>query len=186
MTPFAVFCCRLLPVMRPPVMRLLAARPLARPWRDPVAVLLIWLAVAGATPVAAQHPEDAIRFDRDQVMVDGITGRHRFDVELAVTPEQHSRGLMFRRDLAPDAGMLFLYPRRQRITMWMKNTVLPLDMLFIDKDGTIVRITEWTRPQSLATIESGGRVLGVLELNAGTAARLGLAVGDRVLHSAFD
>lgn len=108
--------------------------------------------------------------------------RHHFDVELAVTAQQRSLGLMFRKDLAPDAGMLFIYPRPQVITMWMQNTPLPLDMIFIGQDNRIARIVERTIPYSTATISSGQVVKAVLEVNGGTADRLGLQVGDKVIN----
>lgn len=155
--------------------------------RSIVAAAALGLLVAGflAIPALAETGGE-VTFETGSLVIESGGGRHPFTVELARSPEQRSRGLMFRETMAPDVGMLFIYPRRQRIAMWMKNTILPLDMLFIDSDGTIVRIAEWTQPHSLRTIESGGRVLGVLELNAGTTARLGIAVGDRVRHPAFD
>lgn len=112
-----------------------------------------------------------------------VTGaaRHEFNVELATTPDQRSQGLMYRRDMAKDAGMLFDFgPRYGRASMWMKNTYIPLDMLFIKPDGEIESIAERTTPHSLEAISSRGRVRYVLELNGGTAARLGIGPGDRV------
>ena len=109
-------------------------------------------------------------------------GEHRFTVELASTPEERAQGLMFRKALAPDAGMLFDFKELGPVAMWMKNTVIPLDMLFIGRDGRIVRIAERTVPLSLTPIPSGEPVLAVLELNSGTAARLGVRPGDRVVH----
>jgi len=155
--------------------------------RGIVAVIALGLFIVASvtTPAVAETSTD-VTFETGSLVIESGGGSHPFTIELARSPEQRSRGLMFRETMAPDAGMLFIYPRRQRISMWMKNTILPLDMLFIDSDGTIVRIAEWTQPHSLRTIESGGRVLGVLELNAGTSARLGIAVGDRVRHPAFD
>lgn len=114
----------------------------------------------------------------------GRSGKqHVFKVESAQTPEMRALGLMFRRDLAADAGMLFDFGQAQPVSMWMKNTLIPLDMLFIDADGRIVNIAERTVPGSLAGISSQGPVRFVLELNGGTAARLGLRAGDRVRHA---
>ncbi len=96
-----------------------------------------------------------------------------------------AQGLMFRRSMAPDRGMLFDFERTEPVAMWMKNTYLPLDMLFIRADGTVARIAADTEPLSTRTITSGEPVLGVLELNAGTAARLGLHPGDKVEHPLF-
>lgn len=106
-------------------------------------------------------------------------------VELALTPRQRAHGLMFREEMAPDAGMLFLFEREAPRSFWMKNTYLPLDILFIDRTGRIVSIAPDTVPLSEASIPSGAPAMGVLELNAGVAAALGIAPGDRVVHRAF-
>ncbi|MBU0799333.1 MAG: DUF192 domain-containing protein, partial [Alphaproteobacteria bacterium] len=111
--------------------------------------------------------------------------QHRFTIELAVTPEQQARGLMYRERMYGDAGMLFVYDRPERISMWMKNTIIPLDMIFVDAAGRIIGIEERTIPFSTQTIESPGRALAVLELNAGTASRLNIQRGDRLVHQAF-
>ncbi len=110
---------------------------------------------------------------------------HVFEVEVARTGEERAKGLMFRRYLPADRGMLFDFGAEQPVAMWMKDTFIPLDMLFIRKDGTIARIAENTEPHSLRSISSGENVLSVLELNGGTAARLGIAPGDRVMHPLF-
>ena len=135
--------------------------------------------------VVAPAPESAaeVRFDSDELTIwtaDG--GRHRFAVELALNPAQRAQGLMFRTRMAADAGMLFVYPTEEPVAMWMKNTHLPLDMLFIRGDGRIVNIVEGTVPFSLETIPSGQAVKAVLELNAGTVARLDIKPGDLVVH----
>ena len=125
-------------------------------------------------------------FERGSLAIETAAGaRHDFQVELAVTPAQQAQGLMHRRSLAADAGMLFLYLRVRPVSMWMKNTFIPLDMLFLAPDGRIVRIVERTVPESLEVISSEVPVAGVLELNGGTAARLRIAIGDRVRHPAF-
>ena len=107
---------------------------------------------------------------------------HVFTVEIADTPETRSSGLMFRKELADDAGMLFIYPGKQKIAMWMQNTLISLDMLFLDRDGRILHMAERTTPLSTEVISSRFRVKAVLEVIAGTAERLGLRVGDRVEH----
>ncbi len=112
-------------------------------------------------------------------------GRHAFDVEVMRTDADRARGLMYRRTMAADHGMLFDFERVLPVTMWMKNTYLPLDMVFIRADGTIARVAADTEPLSTAIISSGEPVLGVLELNAGTAAKLGIRPGDRVEHAMF-
>jgi uncharacterized membrane protein (UPF0127 family) len=112
--------------------------------------------------------------------------RHDFQLELADTPEKRARGLMFRRSLPDGHGMLFEFgPRETEVTMWMKNTYIPLDMIFIRADGTIRHIAENTTPLSEAIVPSNGPVKGVLEVIAGTSRRLGLAPGDRVEHPWF-
>ena len=113
------------------------------------------------------------------------TGPHRFKVEVAETPAQMTQGLMFRRSLAPDAGMLFDYKQPIMATMWMRNTLIPLDMLFVDAQGRIVNIHQRAVPQSLDVIVAAGPVRAVIELNGGTAARLGIEPGDRVIHPIF-
>jgi uncharacterized membrane protein (UPF0127 family) len=103
-----------------------------------------------------------------------------FRVELARTEAERAQGLMYREKLAPDAGMLFVYPTDRPVAFWMKNTLIPLDMLFIKRDGTILSIAERTVPLSEATIPSGGPVAAVLEVNGGTVSHLGIRPGDRV------
>lgn len=108
-----------------------------------------------------------------------------FQVEVARTDQEKSVGLMFRNALADDAGMLFPYGPPQSITMWMRNTYIPLDMLFITADGTIARIEANTEPLSERIIDSGSPVSAVLELAGGAAARLGIKAGDKVKHPFF-
>ena len=112
-------------------------------------------------------------------------GPHKFTVELANTPQQMAQGLMFRQSLAPDRGMLFAYDPPAVATMWMKNTLIPLDMLFVDEHGRIVNIGERAVPGSLAAIAAAAPVRAVIELNGGTASRLGIRPGDRVLSPLF-
>lgn len=112
-------------------------------------------------------------------------GVHVFAVELARTDEERARGLMFRKELPEGRGMLFDFSPEQDVLMWMKNTYVSLDMIFIRADGRILRIAEHTEPLSERTISSGGRVRAVLEVVAGTARKLGIAPGDRVAHPLF-
>jgi uncharacterized membrane protein (UPF0127 family) len=111
--------------------------------------------------------------------------RHVFHVEMAVTPEQQTVGLMNRPQVAADGGMLFDWGTPHESQMWMRNTVASLDMLFINADGRIRSIAEHTVPQSLAIIDSHGPVRATLELAAGTAQRLDIRVGDEVLQRIF-
>ena len=125
------------------------------------------------------------RFATSELTIVSATGPHRFTVEVAETPAQMEQGLMFRRTMAPDAGMLFDYKTPTVATMWMRNTLIPLDMLFVDARGRIVNIHERAVPQSLDVIAAAAPVRAVIELNGGTAARLGIAPGDQVQHSIF-
>jgi uncharacterized protein len=111
--------------------------------------------------------------------------RHDFNVEMAVDPAQQTVGLMFRPKVPDDGGMLFDWGEARPSQMWMKNTISSLDMLFINPDGSIRHIAEHTVPQSLAVIDSNGPVRATLELAAGTAERLDIRVGDKVLQRIF-
>ena len=133
-----------------------------------------------AHPAAAQ-----VAFETTPLAIESGSGTLTFEVELAVSPEQRSQGLMFRERLDADQGMLFDFGRTAPVTMWMRNTFIPLDMLFIAADGRIARIVADTEPLSDAVIGSGGPVRAVLELPAGTSAERGIAVGDRVVHTIF-
>ena len=117
------------------------------------------------------------------IMADGVS--HRFAIEMAVSEQERNQGLMFRRELAADAGMLFDYGTDRPVAFWMKNTYIPLDMLFIKASGEIVHIAERTVPLSLQSIPSPEPVRAVLEVNAGTVARLGIVPGHRVRHPIF-
>jgi uncharacterized protein len=123
--------------------------------------------------------------DLQPLEIIGKTGVHTFAVELALTPEDQAKGLMFRRELPEGEGMLFDFHREQPATFWMKNTYIPLDMIFIRGDGSILRIAENTVPLSEALVPSGGPVRAVLEVIAGTARKFGIAAGDRVAHPIF-
>ncbi len=125
------------------------------------------------------------RFATSELTIVSATGPHKFTVEVADTPAQMEQGLMFRRAMAADAGMLFDYKTPTVATMWMRNTLIPLDMLFVDAHGRIVNIHERAVPQSLDVIAAAAPVRAVIELNGGTAARLGIAPGDQVRHPVF-
>ncbi len=124
-------------------------------------------------------------FELQPLEIIGKSGVHTFAVEMALTPEDQARGLMFRRELPEGQGMLFDFQREQPATFWMKNTYVSLDMIFIRADGRILRIAENTVPLSEALVPSGGPVRAVLEVVAGTARKLGIAPGDRVAHPIF-
>lgn len=112
-------------------------------------------------------------------------GVRRFEVEIADTEASRERGLMFRKVLAADRGMLFDFKTPQPVSFWMKNTLIPLDMVFITADGHILSIARNAKPMDETPIASGGDVVGVLELRAGRAAELGLQPGDRVRERIF-
>jgi hypothetical protein len=114
------------------------------------------------------------------------SGVQIFTVEMATTEQEKSTGLMYRKELPDGRGMLFDFSPEQPVTMWMKNTFIPLDMIFIRADGRILRIAENTEPQSEKIISSGGLARGVLEVIAGTARKYGIAPGDRVAHPLFN
>ncbi len=144
---------------------------------------LLLIALFLSSPASAQ---EGAAFPTDHLTIVGANGaRHGFEVELALTPQQQTQGLMFRRALKADSGMLFDFHAVKSVSMWMKNTLLPLDMIFIADDGRIAGIAERTIPQSLDIISSPGAVRAVLEVNGGTVSRLGLKAGDRVDYGLF-
>ena len=113
------------------------------------------------------------------------SGVHVFTVEMATTEQERATGLMYRKELAEGRGMLFDFSPEQQVSMWMKNTFIPLDMIFIRSDGRILRIAENTEPHSEKIISSGGLAKGVLEVIGGTARKYGIQPGDRVAHPLF-
>lgn len=138
---------------------------------------------AGTAPARAQPPLQNIR--HAELTIVSPSGRHVFRVEVARTTAQMAEGLMFRRWLAADAGMIFEYKRPTIATMWMRNTLIPLDMIFVDARGRIVNIAERAVPLSDTVIAAAAPVTAVIEVNGGTAARLGIKSGDRVLNPFF-
>ena len=148
------------------------------------AALLAPMAAGLAPSLAQGGPQPELPRERLAILAhDGR--RHEFSVEMALSNAQQTIGLMFRPMVPADGGMLFDWGETRPSQMWMKNTVSSLDMLFINADGSIRAIAERTVPHSLAVIDSGGPVRATLELAAGTAARLDIRVGDRVLQRVF-
>lgn len=143
------------------------------------AVLLafVLLLFAGASPSRSA--------DLQTLEIASKTGVHVFAVELAKTDAERERGLMYRKTLPEGQGMLFDFQRDENVIMWMKNTYVSLDMIFIRADGRITRIAENTTPLSERMIPAGGPVRAVLEVVAGTARKLGIAPGDQVAHPMF-
>jgi uncharacterized membrane protein (UPF0127 family) len=138
-------------------------------------VVLATLCIAPAARAASVQPLE----------IATKSGVHVFSVEMATTEEEKQNGLMWRKELPDGKGMLFDFSPEQQISMWMKNTYIPLDMIFIRADGRILRIAENTEPLSTKIISSGGLAKGVLEVIAGTAQKYGIQPGDRVAHPLF-
>lgn len=146
-----------------------------------------WIALVFALSL---FPDDTITgpqptLPQSPLTIETERGPARFTIELAETPTQQQRGLMFRPALAPDAGMLFVYANDALRSFWMKNTPIPLDILFVKADGTIVRIAANAKPFSEEPVPSREPVRAVLEIPGGRAAQVGVAVGDKVRHPAF-
>jgi uncharacterized protein len=150
-----------------------------------------WLALATSLPLlpaaalaqATGEPQPIL--DQEPLTIETATGPVSFLVEMARSPAEQSRGLMFRTLVPPGTGMLFVHDRPRPVSMWMRNTPTALDMLFIAEDGTIESIAADTTPFSETVISSNGPVAGVLEIKAGEAERLGIQEGDRVRHPHF-
>jgi uncharacterized membrane protein (UPF0127 family) len=142
------------------------------------ALCVLFLVFFAAAPAALAQTVEPL-------VIVTAAGPQRFEVEVMREDADRARGLMFRRSLAPDRGMLFDFARVEPVSMWMKNTYLSLDMIFIRPNGTIARVAENAEPLSTRTISSGEPVLAVLEVIAGTAKRLGIKPGDRVEHTLF-
>ena len=155
--------------------------PVHRPVLHRVRVMVIGALFCAAGAAAAA----SVSFEESPLTVDGANGQFEFVVELAVSPAQRSQGLMFRESLEEDRGMLFDFGRPQRASMWMRNTYVPLDMLFIASDGRITQIAANTQPLSDAVVASREPVRAVLELRGGVSAKLGIEPGDRVIHPLF-
>ena len=147
--------------------------------------MMLTPAAAGCTPSnPAQAPiaeRSAAGLKQVPLTIRSASGAHAFTVEVAGTPEEQTNGLMHRQSLAPDRGMLFPYEPPQDVAFWMKNTLIPLDMIFIRPDGTIARIAANTMPMSLDPVPSLEPVSAVLEIAGGRAAELAIREGDRVV-----
>jgi len=137
--------------------------------------LLILLPLGGHAPAAEQATLE----------IATKSGVRVFSIDLAVTDAEREKGLMFRKEVPEGYGMLFDFKKDQQVTMWMKNTYVSLDMIFIRNDGRIARIAESTEPESERIIPSGAPVRAVLEVVAGTAKKLGIAAGDKVATPAL-
>ena len=139
-------------------------------------------AACGSTTSASEAPLERSPAGLDQVplTITSSNGEHRFTVEVARTPEEQAQGLMNRNSVPPDRGMIFPYDPPAQVSFWMKNTLVPLDMIFIGADGKIGRIAAHTTPMSLDPVASIDPVSAVLEIAGGRAAELGIKQGDKV------
>ncbi len=149
-------------------------------------VLLALLVVVVFMPFDAMARGQAQNLPVSPLKVETAQGCFKFEVELAVSPSERNIGLMYRHQMADDHGMLFLNPEVQYNSFWMKNTYISLDIIFINADGTVANIVANTIPLNLEPVLSTEPVLGVLELTAGQAARMGLKVGDKITHEIFE
>jgi uncharacterized membrane protein (UPF0127 family) len=145
-----------------------------------------WIAVAAVVAFCAFTGFGARAASFQTLEIATKSGVKVFSVEMATTEEEKTTGLMYRKELADGTGMLFDFSPEQQVSMWMKNTYISLDMIFIRADGRILRIAENTEPLSTRIIPSGGLAKGVLEVIAGTAQKYGIAPGDRVAHPLFN
>lgn len=130
----------------------------------------------------AFNPAQLKNFPTGQMSIERERGRDTFRIWIADTPERHMQGLMWLRELPADYGMVFVLAEPRPFTLWMKNTYVPLDMLFFGPDGRIVSISHNTRPLSTEIIDPGGPVSGVVEILGGESRRRGISVGDRILY----
>ncbi len=149
-----------------------------RAWAGSGFAAALLLALGGAGSVCAEARLEPLT-------VVTASGPHPFKVEVMRTEPERERGLMYRKSMSRDHGMLFQYPTEQPVTFWMHNTYLPLDMVFIDRSGHVVSVARDAKPMDDTLIPSGGPALGVLELDAGVAGAIGLKPGDLVRHAMF-
>lgn len=147
--------------------------------------ILLLLVACGPSSEAVERDPALAGYFSAPLKIEGEETSHDIVAYLAVTERQRQHGLMFVRQLPDDHGMLFIYDQPRHISMWMKNTFIPLDMLFIRADGVIDSIVTDTTPHSLDSIRAANPVVAVLELNAGSVERLGIKPGDRIIYRAF-
>ena len=144
-----------------------------------ISIFLVWFFPSNAYTQKYQE------FSKSTIIINSLGKYHKFSIELALTPLQQAQGLMYRTFLPKDSGMLFDYGSPKLIRMWMKNTFIPLDMIFLNQQGRIIKIVERTIPKSESIISSSFPARAVLELNGGTTEKLNIRVGDLVKHEIF-
>ncbi|QYM73656.1 DUF192 domain-containing protein [Pseudochrobactrum sp. Wa41.01b-1] len=138
--------------------------------------------LGGSFAVSAQEEPMRVSVDAQALKIQTASGEKSFGLEIADTDQKRSAGLMYRKDFPADRAMIFVFGEERPVMMWMANTPLPLDMLFVRNDGSIARVAENTVPFSKDTVASGEPVAFVIEVNAGIAAKLGIKAGDTVKH----
>ncbi|NCO03143.1 MAG: DUF192 domain-containing protein [Alphaproteobacteria bacterium] len=151
-------------------------------------LLLVLLAIVSACKEEKQATSNNVRANKDTYSViiqTSLGNMHHFDIELALTQEQQAHGLMNRTQLDDDKGMLFYFGEEREQAFWMKNTLIPLDMIFIKHNGRIHHIHENAIPKDLTPVKSMGSVAGVLEINGGLSRQLGIEPGDTIKHPFF-
>ena len=143
--------------------------------------ILIFISIAFTNVYANE-----IKFKNSYVTIQTKDSEYIFNVEIAITAKERSRGLMYRKELKQKEGMLFLYPKKQIIKMWMKNTLIPLDMIFVDSNGKIIDIFKMTLPKDLTPIGPDVKLRGVLEINGGLTSYLNINKGDFIIHPSLN
>lgn len=174
-----------------PFLAILILIPIVVVAKDKASIIKIPPSSLGLEQVKPQEPAPELPKSGELFLTDQITIKKKdgerlfFDVELAISSRQQAQGLMHRTEMDKDAGMLFVFDRESKRSFWMKNTLIPLDMLFISKDGTIHHIHHNARPQDLTSITSERDSLAVLEINGGMADKIGITEGDTIIYSTF-
>lgn len=143
--------------------------------------ILIFISIAFTNANANE-----ITFQNSSLTIQTKDSEYIFNIEIAITEKERSRGLMYRKELKQTEGMLFLYPKKQIIKMWMKNTLIPLDMIFINKSGKIIDIFKMTIPKDLTPIGPDVKLKGVLEINGGLTSYLNINKGDFIIHPSLN
>ena len=145
--------------------------------------ILIFISIAFTN---ANANANEIKFQNSSLTIQTKDSEYIFNIEIAITEKERSRGLMYRKELKQTEGMLFLYPKKQIIKMWMKNTLIPLDMIFINKSGKIIDIFKMTIPKDLTPIGPDVKLKGVLEINGGLTSYLNINKGDFIIHPSLN
>lgn len=150
-----------------------------------ITIAIIMAAYIGLN-ISEPSKDEVVAFNREKITIHTKTGDRNYDTEIAKTTKQMARGLMFRESINENEAMIFLFDHPHKINMWMKNTLIPLDMLFIDNSGKVVYIAHNATPKSLSMINAGEiPVISVMELKGGIAQKHNINIGDKVIYGAF-